>query len=87
MEFIRRFLQHTLPTGFMKVRYYGFLNPASSVPLSKIRTLIELAYGFEVVCLKPKIEPAVSPTCPHCGGNLKYLYSVLPFMMAPAGSG
>jgi hypothetical protein len=87
MEFLRRFLQHALPTGFMKVRYYGFLNPASSVPLSKIRTLIELAYGFEVVCLKPKIEPAVSPTCPLCGGNLKYLYSVLPFMMAPARPG
>jgi Putative transposase. len=24
MEFIRRFLQHVLPSGFMKVRYYGF---------------------------------------------------------------
>jgi hypothetical protein len=28
MEFIRRFLQHVLPTGFMKVRYYGFMSPA-----------------------------------------------------------
>ena len=27
MEFIRRFLQHVLPTGFMKIRYYGFMNP------------------------------------------------------------
>jgi hypothetical protein len=87
MEFLRRFLQHTLPTGFMKVRYYGFLNPASSVPLSKIRTLIELAYGFEIVCLKPESKPPVSPTCPHCGGNLKYLYSVLPFMMVPPRPG
>jgi len=25
MEFIRRFLQHVLPSGFMKVRYYGFM--------------------------------------------------------------
>jgi hypothetical protein len=24
MEFIRRFLQHVLPTGFMKVRYLVF---------------------------------------------------------------
>jgi hypothetical protein len=22
-EFIRRFLQHVLPKGFMKIRYYG----------------------------------------------------------------
>ena len=26
-EFIRRFLQHVLPRGFHKVRYYGFLSP------------------------------------------------------------
>jgi len=26
-EFIRRFLQHVLPKGFVKVRYYGFLSP------------------------------------------------------------
>ncbi len=25
-EFIRRFLQHVLPAGFQKIRYYGFLN-------------------------------------------------------------
>ena len=26
MEFIRRYLMHVLPTGFQKIRYYGFLN-------------------------------------------------------------
>lgn len=25
-EFIRRFLMHVLPSGFPKIRYYGFLN-------------------------------------------------------------
>ena len=87
MEFLRRFLQHTLPTGFMKIRYYGFLNPASAVPLSKIRTLIERACGFEVACPKPKVEPVVSPTCPRCGGELTYLYSLLPFMLPPTRPG
>ena len=48
MEFIRRFLQHVLPTGFMKVRYYGFLSPNSAVSLEEVRAKIELAYGFEV---------------------------------------
>ncbi|NVM21885.1 MAG: transposase, partial [Desulfobacterales bacterium] len=33
MEFIRRFLQHVLPTGFMKIRYFGFLHPGSSFSL------------------------------------------------------
>ena len=26
IEFIRRFLQHVLPDGFMKVRHFGFMN-------------------------------------------------------------
>ena len=26
VEFIRRFMQHVLPSGFQKIRYYGFLN-------------------------------------------------------------
>jgi len=30
LEFIRRFLQHVLPKGFVKVRYYGFLAIRSS---------------------------------------------------------
>lgn len=30
-EFIRRFMMHVLPSGFQKVRYYGFLHPASKV--------------------------------------------------------
>ena len=32
MEFMRRFLQHVLPRGFMKVRYYGFLSPSFGAP-------------------------------------------------------
>ena len=31
--FIHRFLQHVLPSGFMKVRYYGFVSPSFAMPL------------------------------------------------------
>jgi hypothetical protein len=27
LQFLARFLQHVLPEGFVKVRYYGFLHP------------------------------------------------------------
>ena len=40
-EFIRRFLLHILPKGFMKIRYYGFLahtNKKTCIPL--LRQLI-----------------------------------------------
>ena len=48
LEFIRRFLQHVLPTGFMKVRYFGFINPNCKVGLDTISALIELSYGFNL---------------------------------------
>jgi hypothetical protein len=36
-EFIRRFLQHVLPKGFVKVRYYGFLSSGCRQRLAIIR--------------------------------------------------
>ncbi len=44
-EFIRRFLQHVLPSGFMKIRYYGFMHPSSSIPLKAAVVLLEALYG------------------------------------------
>jgi hypothetical protein len=40
IEFIRRFLQHVLPAGFMKVRHFGFLHTSCTLPLVTIRLLI-----------------------------------------------
>jgi hypothetical protein len=70
MEFMRRYLQHVLPTGFMKVRYYGFMSPASSVELETVRSLIELAYGFEVDLPELDQQDDIHPRCPDCGGEL-----------------
>jgi hypothetical protein len=83
MEFIRRFLQHVLPSGFMKVRYYGFLNPNSTVKIDRVQGLIELYYEFEIRTPEITAEPVKPLYCPDCGGKLKYLCSVLPFEMIP----
>lgn len=72
MEFMRRFLQHVLPTGFMKVRHYGFMNPASSVELEKVSSLIELAYGFYVDVPEIDQQDDIHPRCPDCGGKLEF---------------
>jgi hypothetical protein len=87
MEFMRRFLQHVLPSGFMKVRYYGFLSPGASVPLEKIEALIELSFGFEIT--KPEIhfEPFDPPKCNHCGGKLKFVVSIPRFKLIRCGPG
>lgn len=86
-EFIRRFLQHVLPTGFMKVRYFGFLSPSFSMPIEEVRGRIELAQGFAVRALRD--APAEVSTaratmcCPRCGGRLRWCSAVLP---RPLGS-
>ncbi len=78
MEFIRRFLQHVLPTGFMKVRYFGFMNPNCKVGLDTISALIELSYGFNLPELEADVlEPWQPIMCPHCGGALKLRAIVL----------
>ena len=44
-EFLRRYLQHVLPRGFHKVRYYGLLSPANRTTLKRLQLL--LAERFE----------------------------------------
>ena len=87
MEFMRRFLQHVLPTGFMKIRYYGFLHPASSVKLDKIAALIELAFGFEIVTPKTVLKPPEPMTCNSCGATLVLWATLLPFKIVLADPG
>ena len=66
-EFIRRFLQHVLPKGFQRVRYYGWLSAAAKTRWERILALLDW---------KP---PAASPDgsepilCPHCGQPLRWL--------------
>lgn len=72
MEFIRRFLQHVLPTGFMKVRYFGFMNPNCKVQLDTLRDLIQRTTGLEPAQPQVELQPwrIITPTCPRCKGTL-----------------
>ena len=40
--FLARFLQHVLPRGFTKIRYYGLLSPTGRADLERARHLLEL---------------------------------------------
>jgi hypothetical protein len=55
----------------MKVRHYGFMNPASSVELEKVKSLIELAYGFELEVPEVAQQEDAYPRCPSCGGQME----------------
>lgn len=87
IEFMRRYLQHVLPTGFMKVRYFGFLNPNCRLSLQRVVALIQLAFGLIVKVPQQRIEPIKTPTCSICGGNLLYRASILAFRVSPADTG
>ena len=80
-EFIRRFLLHILPGGFMKIRYYGFLahaNKKKSIPL--LRQLInpdaeiveKLTETVEEMMLR--LTGVDLSLCPECGkGNMVHI--------------
>ena len=46
-EFIRRFLQHVLPKGFVKVRYYGFFSPGLRARLAAVREQLDGSQPLE----------------------------------------
>lgn len=80
-EFIRRFLQHVLPSGFPKVRHYGFLSPNSRTSMEAVRWLIALSHGLvHRLVVEPKREPAEVPQveCAACGGPMRVLWLLLP---------
>jgi hypothetical protein len=83
----RRFLQHVLPTGFMKVRYYGFLAPGSSVSMETIEALIELSFGFVISKPERTIKTLDPPTCNQCGGRLTFVFSIPRCKPIRSGSG
>ncbi len=80
MEFIRRFLQHVLPKGFMKIRHYGFLNPNSALTIEDVRELISLIQKV-IVDLLPEISEYKNRRikCTCCGHDLNFIAFVMPF--------
>jgi hypothetical protein len=77
-EFIRRFLLHSLPDGFHRIRHYGFMaNGCRRARLATIRRALAPANAEldkaegEVVPLLRQL-PGFDPTvCPCCGGALR----------------
>jgi Putative transposase/Transposase zinc-binding domain len=71
-EFLRRFVQHVLPKGFVKIRHYGLLaNAQREARLQACRRLLLAA----AVPLPPstedaaRVEPAQPRCCPKCGST------------------
>lgn len=79
--FIRLFLQHALPSGFQRIRYYGFLaNCHRAVQLALCRNL--LATPYSDLLPRPTDYPNPCATlhlCPHCRiGTMRQLQVLFP---------
>ena len=85
-EFIRRFLQHVLPAGFHKVRYYGLWHASRREPLCNLKNVLLLAQPAsppaEPAAPEPDADPQAPPSprhCPHCKtGHLTLLRRLSP---------
>jgi len=84
-EFIRRYILHILPKGFMKIRYFGFLahtNKKTSIPL--LRQLINPDAEFTEKLTETIEETMLRLTgvdislCPECGKGKMICVKVLP---------
>ncbi|MCE9592881.1 MAG: transposase [Planctomycetes bacterium] len=71
VEFVRRYLQHILPRGFHKVRYYGLWNPQRRELMGQVRLMLQLQRPAEPLDQQPAQKPPpflpFAPVCPHCG--------------------
>lgn len=78
-EFIRRFLQHVLPSGFRKVRHYGLASARSKQDMELLKWLVTVTLHmvYVLTICAPAVKRKATPKCQHCGGSMK-LYGFLP---------
>jgi hypothetical protein len=86
VDFIRMYLLHVLPSGFMKVRYFGFMHTSFSMEYKEIILIVE---GLVSVLNKPtkEIPKKENITCSSCGKDMKFMFSILPNNIRIRGSG
>jgi Putative transposase/Transposase zinc-binding domain len=77
-EFLRRYLQHVLPPGFHKVRYYGLLSPANRVTLKRVKLLLEQRSRKKAEEKQEEPEPPPKNICPCCKEGMMVVISWLP---------
>lgn len=86
VEFIRRFLQHVVPLGFVRIRHYGLMgNRVRAANVERCRTLLGVGPGSGAGGAAPEPQPskqaeaARRTVCPVCGqGHMAVVGQVEP---------
>lgn len=87
VEFIRRFLLHVLPKGFVRIRHYGFLsNRNHKEQLALCRQLLESTVPVDaetdVVLLSDEVTNEPHNICPVCQKGFMIVVAILPRIRA-----
>jgi hypothetical protein len=85
IEFIRRFLLHVLPAGFVRIRHYGLLaNRVCREKLALCRELLGVGVAPESVAAEPASKPKetaegrpAAHACPVCGEGRMIIIEIL----------
>jgi hypothetical protein len=82
-EFIRRFLQHVLPAGVHKVRYYGLWSPSNRKKLLEVQQILTQSGNDQQVQIEEDVEVEMPPSpeprqCPHCQTGMLIWIARLP---------
>lgn len=83
-EFLRRFLLHILPTGFMRIRHFGLLaNRTRQRTLTRCRQLlgarpVEPARPESVLTLMHRLTGVDLSRCPACGEGRMQITAIIP---------
>jgi hypothetical protein len=84
VEFIRRFLLHALPGGFVRIRHYGFLaNKNRNANLSRIRWLLNLPPQLDQIKtsleeMMVKLTGIDITLCPCCNMGKMLMFKEIP---------
>jgi hypothetical protein len=89
--FIGRFLQHVLPKGFVKVRYYGLLRVSNRGLLDLVRAVLAPPATMETVLAGAPASLSVQATptvlrCPMCGHPMQLVQTIPHQSRAPPAS-
>ena len=91
-EFIRRFLLHVLPTGYVRIRHFGFLaSRAKAKDLERCRQLLGVGPPAEPPPEMSSSELLLDLTgsditaCPHCAhGTMRFLSPSVRILQSPS---
>jgi len=86
LEFLRRFLQHILPKGLVKVRYYGLFRVGMRRSLARLRSQLQLLVhtAAELMAAPAELDSSARELrCPKCGQPMRVERVLLPHTRGP----